>query len=399
MDSDCTKLSRKNNTPSPAIQDLSSIVKSLDLDRKSTPSSSFPTLPPELLREILELSVPHSFHSTTYRDRQRTLCSLCLVSYQFRAIAQPLLEEVVCFVRRDVETGLEVLSDQHSHEPVPTIELVGHHSKSEAGGGGAEQNSDMTLERCVEVCPKLHSLTFDCRKGEGTVHAYLVFLFTTELTSLHLNLDAKDLEPATSITLPPLQSLTLSGSSVEKLMKLFDPKHVPTLRYLCLVGDCHDSACCQFLPQLDVFSITYDFFRYLKSQLTASDISRTLVDIPIDRLELYSNWFGAEHLRILDPNPTKAEPFDIHGFVTEIALWKPDFSLSSIYLDTRLFVSPKACVQCAMGNLKSVCNKKGIEVIFEEQPVEPTIDSHLSPDFWEKRKAEKRVHLEETEAC
>ena len=53
------------------------------------------SLPPELLHQIIESTVPHSFHTTTYDDRQRTLSSLSLVSKRFRAIAQPLLYEVV----------------------------------------------------------------------------------------------------------------------------------------------------------------------------------------------------------------------------------------------------------------------------------------------------------------
>ncbi|GAA5915016.1 uncharacterized protein JCM6883_004211 [Sporobolomyces salmoneus] len=53
------------------------------------------TLPPELLREIVESTIPHSFHSTTYRARQTTLCSLSLVSKRFRAIARPILYEVI----------------------------------------------------------------------------------------------------------------------------------------------------------------------------------------------------------------------------------------------------------------------------------------------------------------
>jgi len=53
------------------------------------------SLPPELLALVIESTIPHTFHSTTYRDRQRTLCSLSLVSKTFRSIAQPLLLEIV----------------------------------------------------------------------------------------------------------------------------------------------------------------------------------------------------------------------------------------------------------------------------------------------------------------
>lgn len=53
------------------------------------------SLPPELLHQIIESTVPRTFHTKTYDDRQRTLCSISLVSKQFRAIAQPLLHEIV----------------------------------------------------------------------------------------------------------------------------------------------------------------------------------------------------------------------------------------------------------------------------------------------------------------
>jgi len=56
---------------------------------------SFSSLPTELVRQIIESSVPSTFHSTTYRDRQATLLSLCLVSRRFFSIAQPTLFEIV----------------------------------------------------------------------------------------------------------------------------------------------------------------------------------------------------------------------------------------------------------------------------------------------------------------
>lgn len=53
------------------------------------------SLPTELVRDIIESTVPHTFHTTTYEDRQRALCSLSLVSTLFRSIAQPILLEIV----------------------------------------------------------------------------------------------------------------------------------------------------------------------------------------------------------------------------------------------------------------------------------------------------------------
>lgn len=58
-----------------------------------TPTLSY--LPPELVHEIIGSTIPHTFHSTTYKERQQTLYRLCLVSKLFRSIAQPLLFEIV----------------------------------------------------------------------------------------------------------------------------------------------------------------------------------------------------------------------------------------------------------------------------------------------------------------
>jgi len=56
---------------------------------------SLSSLPTELLRQIIESSVPSTYHTTTYRKRQSTLCALCLVSRRFRLIAQPILRQIV----------------------------------------------------------------------------------------------------------------------------------------------------------------------------------------------------------------------------------------------------------------------------------------------------------------
>jgi len=56
---------------------------------------SFSSLPTELVRQIIESSVPSTFHSTTYRQRQSVLRSVSLVSRRFRQVAQTLLFEVI----------------------------------------------------------------------------------------------------------------------------------------------------------------------------------------------------------------------------------------------------------------------------------------------------------------
>jgi len=60
----------------------------------------FNRLPPEIVRQIIESSVPSTHYPKTYCDRQATLCQLCLVCRLFRDIAQPLLFEIVWIDRQ-----------------------------------------------------------------------------------------------------------------------------------------------------------------------------------------------------------------------------------------------------------------------------------------------------------
>lgn len=70
---------------------------------------SLSSLPTELLREIIESTVPSTFHSSTYKSRQSTLCSLCLVCRKFCQIAQPRLFEIV-FASNRLETLSEAVN-------------------------------------------------------------------------------------------------------------------------------------------------------------------------------------------------------------------------------------------------------------------------------------------------
>jgi hypothetical protein len=73
-------------------------------------SPSISTLPPELLRQIIETSTASWTGSPTTQTRQTILSQLSLVSSHFQSIAQPLLFEVVGLHQdRQVERWLDVM--------------------------------------------------------------------------------------------------------------------------------------------------------------------------------------------------------------------------------------------------------------------------------------------------
>jgi len=69
---------------------------------------SFSSLPTELVRQIIESSVPSNFDMFTYEDRQTALRNLALVSLRFARIAQPALFVVAWFKTfQEVDTVLD----------------------------------------------------------------------------------------------------------------------------------------------------------------------------------------------------------------------------------------------------------------------------------------------------
>jgi len=66
----------------------------------SLPFRPFSRLPTELVQHITESTVPLSFHSKTFTERQTTLRSVALVSRLFYQIAQPILLAVVKLASR-----------------------------------------------------------------------------------------------------------------------------------------------------------------------------------------------------------------------------------------------------------------------------------------------------------
>ncbi|GAA6027185.1 hypothetical protein JCM8097_002465 [Rhodosporidiobolus ruineniae] len=87
-------------------------------------------LPVELLRLIIREAAPLEYRSSTYKDRRRTLRSRCLVDKRMRAVAQPMLAEVVeALVYTLVPVGGPLPGDkQQSYVLAPSV-LREHWSK------------------------------------------------------------------------------------------------------------------------------------------------------------------------------------------------------------------------------------------------------------------------------
>ncbi|GAA5894491.1 uncharacterized protein JCM6883_002118 [Sporobolomyces salmoneus] len=200
------------------------------------------SLPPELLREIIEAAIPHSFHSSTYETRQKTLCSLSLASKLFRAIAQPLLLEIIEF------------DELSRHDPFAAESGGG-------GGGGGEQRQDILCKQAV-IDNKYYETSQNLTQRLSSVTSLtfwrgipdsLELQSLNHLTSLHLS--SSDWELPRTFTLPHLHSLTPRWVGQYMSSALLDPAVLPNLRNLVLaelnIRSFSTSSIDRLLPQLE----------------------------------------------------------------------------------------------------------------------------------------------------
>jgi len=111
---------------------------------------SFSSLPTELVRQIIESSVPSTFHSTTYEDRQSILRSLCLVSRRFLPIAQALLFKIV-WIQSAEDVDLIISQSPLVKYRVTTQSLC---LKLEYG----PDPTKVALDRLADLCPSVSTL-------------------------------------------------------------------------------------------------------------------------------------------------------------------------------------------------------------------------------------------------
>jgi len=107
-------------TLQPRLNPISSLFNRFYCSCSASPSTmSLSSLPTELVRQIIEFSIPSTFHSTTYNERQTILRYLCLVSHRLQQIAQPLLREVVFLTTtRRLGADMELLDTVVFHNSV-----------------------------------------------------------------------------------------------------------------------------------------------------------------------------------------------------------------------------------------------------------------------------------------
>ncbi|GAA5997796.1 hypothetical protein JCM5350_003548 [Sporobolomyces pararoseus] len=363
------------------------------------------SLPPELLHQIIEFTVPHTFLTRTYNNRQHTLCSLSLVSKQFQAIAQPLLHEIVwidssrTWDRYKTKTGTTPgLYDRVTRKNwQPQTVLIG----SEDWIRTKHLNAKAMSEGVLQLFSSVRSLTWVAESAELTVLPPL-----EEFSNLaSLRLTNLPFAPFDIPSLSKLRSLTMYDVGSSLMIPLLDPAVVPSLKHFSLVDNFATSArqlkesrISDLLPQLETLNLGLAIWRDPELAFLHSAAERTLVDCKVDTFE-----FGTAkvvNLRLVDTflehsksNQSWLNLIDrnLKSFISLIR-FTPELSLDSLYLEPSLESTsslPPALSQTKR-KLVELCEERKIEVVYEIIPIDYYLDPWISEEFVRRRRALSR---------
>ncbi|GAA5835049.1 hypothetical protein JCM5353_002127 [Sporobolomyces roseus] len=365
------------------------------------------SLPTELLRQIIESTVPSTYHSETYRSRQTTLLTLSLVSSCFRQIAQPLLRQVICLPLRksDPDGVARIFNAACLQRWDKDARQFAMHIEDDTD----PYRSGFTVDQVVLFFPRLVELTVSqytryLKQTELYVISRLSgmlpglsssvldssILISPELRSLQTSY--YDLDP---VHLPKLESLTLIVSR-HGLKSLLQPSMLPSLRALAL-GYIHQDELLDLLcnpssrlllHQIEALFVRVDVFIDSDAILRKMQpfLSKTLVHLEHDQMSAHCRTLSTlPHLRLHFEDPyaplAKAIEEDDHS------------SLKSLYLAVPRQASHFGGSQREpdRSDLLAICSSRKIEVIEEEQPSDRRLDPHISFEFWRRQRELKRL--------
>ncbi|GAA5970211.1 hypothetical protein JCM3765_005372 [Sporobolomyces pararoseus] len=365
---------------------------------------SFSSLPPELVQQIIESTVPHTFYFRTYKQRQQTLCRLSLVSNLFHSIAQPLLFEIVFL--RDLRDAGKLPTTRAARGALTCgairsliIERDGRNKVA-----STKEEKDRFVES-LRVLRTARDLTVWNIAQDDFDN--LLSIVTDHLTSFHLT-GCEWKEPSRT-HLPNLRNLTLCDVSSELFDSLVDPATVPNLRNFAFVNGgkiyleyLTKSKLDQLLPQLETLNFAARIWLDPRAAFLHTAASRTLVDFTSsDAEQLDPSTNSLQHIRI-SHSSSYSLLFSHDKLQRHLDRWSTYIqnnslpSLKSIYLDTtlRYLNEIQSATKRYLTTLTRVCQERNIDLVFESEPCNYAIDTYISREFVRRQKEQRRKEKE-----
>jgi hypothetical protein len=375
------------------------------------------SLPTELIRQIIESTVPHTFHSTTYQNRQNTLCSLSLVSKLFHSIAQSTLFEIVWIksaqdlIRVPCSRSGGGGGDSAGHLPCLIAEIVDDEdlpylrANREAVEDPLRKFSSvrsLTLSNFPAQLINSSSLSFfqstllSLSRARPDLTLFLICR-TTDLSILQITGEAFALTPSSPLI--SLKSLTLVDVTNDQWIRLLDPITLPNLRKLGLfysspLGVLSQAAFVNLLPQLDSLQLDVGRWKDSSSDFLRPHAASVLIDCLLFGLEhVLQPRLNFIHIRLnhLYSGCSDVSFLGFDDFLMSLSK-TPSLPLRSVYLDSSLqsIDSLPSAPRRRIQRLHTVCQERGIDIVFEPVSREYGIDSYLSEEFCGRQQASKR---------
>ncbi|GAA5845005.1 hypothetical protein JCM5353_003392 [Sporobolomyces roseus] len=336
----------------------------------------FNLLPPELVRQIIESSVPLTYHGETYVDRQSLLRSLCLVCKLFRDIAQPILREIVSLSGTKVKARLSGLLV--SNDSAKNIREVRMWSLDR------QTNSNVLLEKLITTCPNLEMLdlnVFGAQEGlKLQTISGLKKLRTLRLFAYSLQLD--------SLSFPSLRSLAITAShSAETTQQLLNSSHFPSLRALAFRPSSASSLldiythppCASLFDRLDAF--------FIPDQALSPTLIRhqpLLEKMLVHFSPSLPEWWHELAFRV---HHASIRHYSLRHF-TKTLREVDDCALRSVHLarPNQDDLTSNPTLASNYGTLLIACRERKIEVILEAQEEDSDGYPFVSHEFWRRQR-------------
>ncbi|GAA5984633.1 hypothetical protein JCM5350_008165 [Sporobolomyces pararoseus] len=354
---------------------------------------SFSSLPPELVHQIIESTVPHILHNRTYKERQQTLCRLSLVSRLFRSIAQPLLFEIVKLAI--VKGAVKLPRTRASGGSILTHARLWWLIVKNWNGRMQEEVDRLAESFQVFETARYLTLSFI----DERTFANLLSVTSSHLT--YLQLSSSWFKTTNAILLPSLHNLTLYNVSLELFRSLVDPSTVPNLRNFAFVDYTEDSvrrleepSTSRFLLRLETLHFDVHLWLELDASFRQSVASRTLINThshsfrPACRSEVSIIHARIEGLTFDPLNPkVKLHTERLDSFASVIK-GSSSLSLQSLYLDSSLqhsLVLPPF-IRSSVDNLARTCQERKVDLLFDQAPISSDVDPFISAEFVRRQK-------------
>ncbi|GAA5828473.1 hypothetical protein JCM5353_007001 [Sporobolomyces roseus] len=348
---------------------------------------SFSLLPTELVRQIIESSVPSNFDIDTYEERQATLCAISLISRRFCQIAQPLLFQVVWINSfQEMDTVLDIIETKNWKHILREV-FIKHTN------------------------PSLHAadaLSGLARNGQGlrSLILYLPLDYPLDLSALStlpnlvkLQLGGAGFFFSKPLVFDKLHSLEITRSNIEIVNSVLNPKTIPSLRRLAFVDIMVDfelnalfeTPFPELLPKLETFYLNEPVPLPIPAFFFPA-FNHTRFDCRYDDPDTFGLLrAGAQHIQItgLDNGRQGREVDDLSGMISYIQNANP-LRLRSICLARRFWNDQSSTPEqlAVLEAFTRVCEERNIE-IYQEQAQTMVYEAHISEKFAEVLKGIK----------